>query len=281
MSKAKRINDPKDVIHEVRYGIKGTLLYLLPIPILIATIISLVQGNFFKTLILAGSFSGFIVAAIIARHGLKLEKKFTEKSLARAPRTPFKTVAALILSTTTGATAFLAAEYTIISSALLGAASFLGFYLSYGLDPRKDKANHTFGVSSDELFDALEAAEIKISSIEGARDKIRNMSVKHRLKSITNEAREIIKIIEADPKDLDRARKFLTVHLEGARRVTETYARTHAKEATTDTQETDFNRVLDSIESNFQEQRKKLHKNDQFDLDVQMEVVETQIKHER
>lgn len=281
MSKVKRINSPADVVHEVRYGLKGTLLYLLPFPIFIAVIVSLIQGHFFKTLILSGSFASFVIAAIIARHGLKLESAFVKKKFARAPSTPFKTVAAFILGLTTGITAFVAAEYGILGSLLMGVAAFLGFTFSYGLDPRRDKAgNLSLGVTAEEVIDALEAAEIKIAGIEDAKRSIRNLDFKQRMDRIIDKAREILKTIEEDPRDLDRARKFLKVYLSGAERVTQKYAETHRKEATTNTLDENFGRVLDSIEKTFNTQHTKLKQNDQFDLDVQIEVLETQLKRE-
>lgn len=281
MSNTKRINSTADVVHEVRYGLKGTLLYLLPFPVLIATIIALVQGKFWMTLVLGGSFAGFTIAAIIARHGLKLEAAFVKKKYAKAPSTPYKTVAAIILAITTGVTAYLAASHSLVSSVLTGTAAFLGFMFSYGLDHRRDRTgNLSIGVTAEEVIDALEAAEIKISSIEDAKRGIRNLDFKQRIDRITNKARDILKVIEDDPKDLDRARKFLKVYLTGAERVTKKYAETHKKEATTDELDANFGRVLDSIEETFKTQHTKLKENDQFDLDVQIEVLETQLKRE-
>lgn len=45
--------------------------------------------------------------------------------------------------------------------------------------------------------------------------------------------------------------------------------------------ETNFSRVLDSIEQTFNEQQVKLLEDKQFDLDVQIEVLETQLKRRR
>jgi hypothetical protein len=42
--------------------------------------------------------------------------------------------------------------------------------------------------------------------------------------------------------------------------------------------DTNFQEVLDSIETTFDEQHQKLLKNDQFDLDVKIEVLKTQLK---
>ena len=82
-----------------------------------------------------------------------------------------------------------------------------------------------------------------------------------------------------DPKDLYRARKFLKVYLDGTARVTESYAKTHGKDASTAELDKNFQEVLDSIESTFGEQHKKLLENDQLDLDVKIEVLKTQLKH--
>lgn len=281
MSKIKRINSTSDVVHEVRYGLKGILLYLLPMPVLIAAITSLVQGNFWKTLILGGSFAGFMLAAIIARHGLKIESTYVKKKFAKAPSTPYKSVAALLLGITTGLTAFFATPQSLFSSVLIGGAAFLGFMFSYGLDPRKDKTEGiSLGVSAEEVIEALEAAEIKIAGLETAKRSIKNLDFKQRIDRIIDKARDILNVIEDDPRDLQRARKFLKVYLSGAERVTQKYAVTHKKEATTDKLDANFGRVLDSLEQTFNTQHTKLKENDQFDLDVQIEVLETQLKHE-
>ena len=279
MSKAKRYEPENPVLNTVKTGIKGTLLFLMPLPVLIAAIIHLVKGQIIASVIAGALFAGFMVAAIVARHGFKLESRFKQKKLAKAPGTPFKSVAAFILSITTGLTAWLLSDYTLFASILIGLVTMLGFYLAYGLDPRRDKTgNISLGVSADEVFEALEAAEIKINTIEKARKNIRNINFNQHLKRIIDKARGILALIEEDPKDLDRARKFLKVYLDGTARVTEAYAKTHGKEATTKVLDTNFQEVLDSIEKTFDEQHKKLLKNDQFDLDVKIDVLKTQLK---
>ena len=279
MSKAKRYDPESQIINNVKTGIKGTLLFLMPLPLLIATIIHLVKGHIFSSLTAGALFAGFMVAATVARHGFRLENEFKQKTLAKAPGTPFKTVAAMILSITTGLTAFLLSDYGLFASILIGAVTMLAFYFAYGLDPRQDKlGNISLGVTADEVFEALEAAEIKIATIEAARENIPNIEFNQHLKRIITKARGILTLIEEDPKDLGRARKFLKVYLDGTARVTESYAKTHGRDATTEVLDSNFQEVLTSIESTFDEQHKKLLKNDQFDLDVKIEVLKTQLK---
>ncbi len=282
MSSAKRYSPEEKTLSRVKYGwLKGFLLFVMPIPLLIAAIISLMRGEMLHTLVSAAAFAGFMMSAMIAREGFKREGKYQRRRFARAPSTPFKTIAALFLGISTGLTALFATNYGVFHSILLGVAALLGFYFSYGLDPRKDKTGGiSLSVSADEVFAALEAAEIKIAGIEAARKNINNLELDQHLRSITQKAREILETIKNDPNDLDRARKFLKVYLDGTQRVTESYAKTHSKEATTEALDANFRRVLDSIERTFDEQQEKLKENDRFDLDVKIEVLETQLKQE-
>lgn len=281
MSNAKRYSPDTNAIGQLRLGLKGILLYVMPMPVLLAAVISLVKGNFWATIINGGAFAAFMLAAVIARHGFKAEHQYNHKKLALAPRTPYKTVAAILLSITTGVTAWLASGYGIFSSVLIGGVTLLAFYLCYGLDPRRNKAgNIGFGVTAEEVFEALEAANIKIDAIESARTNINNAKFDQHLDRIISKARNIIDVIENDPNDLPRARKFLKVYLDGTQRVTESYAKTHRNEATTVELDSNFENVLNSIESTFDEQHEKLKKQDRFDLDVNIEVLETQLKRE-
>ncbi|MCK5896986.1 MAG: 5-bromo-4-chloroindolyl phosphate hydrolysis family protein [Cocleimonas sp.] len=282
MSSARRYSPEEKALSRVKYGwLKGFLLFILPIPLLIAAIISLMRGEMLHTLVSAAAFAGFIISAMVAREGFKREGKYHRRRFAKAPKTPFKTISALFLAISTGLTALFATDYGIFHSILLGVAALLGFYFSYGLDPRKDKTGGvSLRVSADEVFAALEAAEIKIAGIEAARKNIDNLEMNQHLIGIVKKARTILETIKNDPNDLDRARKFLKVYLDGTQRVTESYAKTRSKNATTDVLDANFRRVLDTIEKTFDEQHEKLKENDRFDLDVKIEVLETQLKKE-
>ncbi|WP_020561339.1 5-bromo-4-chloroindolyl phosphate hydrolysis family protein [Thiofilum flexile] len=278
MSKAQRYTP---TAHDVRYGIKGILLYLLPIPSLISALISLSGGQVTQTLVSGGAFAAYMIAASIARQGFKLEGEYEKRKLARAPKTPYKTIAALIISITTGLLAWLSTGYGIAAAILFAVAALLGFALYYGLDPRRDKnAFSSLSVSLDEVLNALEAAEVKIKAIDTARTGITNPDYRNRLQNITQQARDILTTIEDDPTRLSQARKFLKVYLDGTQRVAETYAKTAKAGATPLALDTDFGKVLDSIEQTFAEQKTKLLENNTFDLDVQIEVLNQQLKRE-
>lgn len=270
-------------LHQVNYGLKGILLYLLPLPVLVTALISLMRGVVMDTLVTGAAFAAYIVGAAIARQGFRLQGEYERRKIARAPSTPYKTIAALFISITSGVLNWWMSDYEIASipeDVLIAAATFLGFALYYGLDPRKDKAGKlSIGVTIEEVLDALDAANGKIDAIEQARRHINNPEFNARLQRITNKAREVLDSIEEDPTRLSRARKFLKVYLDGTQRVTEGYARTHQGQPPA-ALETNFSRVLDSLEQTFTEQQTKLLEDEHFDLDVQIEVLETQLKRE-
>ena len=102
-----------------------------------------------------------------------------------------------------------------------------------------------------------------------------------RLGRVAGWARAVVTEIERDPRDLRRARKALTVYLDGAERVTSKYIATHPRAG--DQQgalEEGYRTLLDQLERAFAEQHGKLIQNDTMDLDVQIEVLTTRLKQE-
>ena len=278
MSKATRYDPENKIINTVRTGFKGLLLFIMPMPVLFAALSHLLKGNIVLSITAGFLFAGFMIAAIVARHGFKLESKFKQSKFSKAPGTPFKSLAAFILAGSTALTAFLMTNYTIFSSILFGVVTLIAFYIAYGIDPRQDKSDISLGVDADEVFEALEEAEAKIAIIEASRKDIRNIEFNRHLKLIVGKAQGILNLIEEDPKDLSRARKFLKVYLDGTARVAESYAKTQNKSASTAALDKNFAEVLDTIETTFDEQHKKLLENDQFDLDVKIDVLKAQLK---
>lgn len=279
MSKATRYDPENKILNTVRTGFKGLLLFVMPMPVLFAAIVHLLKGNITLSITSGLLFAGFMISAIVARHGFKLESHFKQKKFSKAPGTPFKSVAAIILASTTALTAFLLTKYGLFESALFGGVTLIAFYIAYGVDPRKDRTGDiSLGANADEVFQALEEAELKIASIENSRKEIKNIEFNRHLKLIIEKARGILTLIEEDPKDLSRARRFLKVYLDGTVRVTESYASTQNKSASTAALDQNFAEVLESIETTFDEQHRKLLENDQFDLDVKIEVLKAQLK---
>ena len=159
----------------------------------------------------------------------------------------------------------------------------LGGYLYYGFDPtRKNPELAAVGITSEELIELLEEAELKIENIEASRGEIRNPEFRTKLQKITEGAREILDTIEEDPTDARKARKFLKVYLDGAQQVTAGYARMHKQDqgGAEVELEDNFRRVLGTIETVIDEQKERLAENNANELDVQIEVLQLQLEQE-
>jgi 5-bromo-4-chloroindolyl phosphate hydrolysis protein len=245
-----------------------------------ATIIALGKGHLLGIIVNASGFSLYIAAVLCLRKGLQAEAAYTQNPIARAPKSPLKTLAAIITALATGLIAWLGAQHTLPVALMFAGGAFLGMYLSYGFDPRQEKKiADAQGYSGDEILRMLEESSQIIRSIEQANNKIRNSELNQRIENICAIADRILAEIESDPRDIRRARKFLNVYLDGARQVTEGYAKTH-QQTQSGQLEQNFRNVLETIESVFQEQHQKLLEEDVFDLDVKIEVLTTQLKRE-
>ena len=257
------------------------LLYFLPLPLVIVAVSSLLSGQFLK-LVSSGAALGLTwLAAWFLRQGARYQWQAQKRKWARSTRVPWRFSAALF----TGAAAFIVPTMVTGHSLLIGAVSaivgFAGVVLAYGWDPQYDKSKDVsrFGVTTEEIIEALDEAEGNLTDIENSARQIGNNELKIRLGRIVGKTRGILSLIEEDPKDLRRARKFLKVYLNGAKNVSAQYARTH-KHQDNEVLEQNFRNVLDSIENVIEEQHSKLLENDALDLDVKIEVLEAQLKHE-
>lgn len=259
---------------------KGLLVFLLPIPVLLAAITSLARGHLGGLFDNVVCYALFLTGAVLLRRGLRAEADYMRRQVAKAPW-PFKTLGCGIIAIATGLTAWTSANHPPSVALVFGLLALLGGYLAYGFDPRRAKRfTDRDGVdSTDRVVEALAQAEQSILAIENSTREIRNTELNSRLRRIVGQARQILKMLEEDPRDLRRARKFLNVYLDGARQVTEGYARMHGRTSTPELED-NFRRVLTTIEEVFGEQQQKLLEADVTDLDVQIEVLNTQLKRE-
>jgi len=106
---------------------------------------------------------------------------------------------------------------------------------------------------------------------------LKEPEVHGKLRIATDKAYEILNNIEADPKDLRVARKFIIVYIDGVKKVTNSYTSMKEDEITSETKER-FSMLLSDVEKKFDKEILRLKSNNQFDLDVQIDVLQEQIK---
>lgn len=263
-----------------RLAFGGSLLFIFTVPLLMAVAVSLGRGDFSGVVGNALAALSFLIGALMMRKGLQAERVYDAKKVAIAPRLPLKLTASIIIGTGAALAAKIGAGHGLLVAMCFGIGAAVGCILAYGMDPKKEKVvNAAYGYTAAEIVEALEEAEQKVRKIESARHQINNHELKERLSRIVASARKVLSVIEDDPRDLRRARKFLNTYLEGARKVTEGYAKTHIKTQSNELEE-NFRNVLITIEEVFDEQYQRLLQNDVLDLDVQIEVLATQLRRE-
>jgi hypothetical protein len=256
------------------------LLFALPAPLLLASIIALGAGHFGSVLADGSAFGLYMLGAWLTRRGLEgADAKPLVRHTSRL-RLSRKNLGAGLVTAATGVAAYFGVGHGVATSLAFSAVALFAFYLLYGLDPiRASRIRPEKNAEGDAVAKALAEAQRRIENIDHAAEAIGNRELRARLGRIGRQGREILELIERRPRDLRRARKFLTVYLEGAEQVTEGYARTH-RLADSRQLEQNFRNVLVTIEEVFREQQKRLLETDVMDLDVQIEVLTKQLKHE-
>jgi hypothetical protein len=252
-------------------------LFFLPLPAAAAALMALMGGYFGM---LVGDLIGYgllLGGALLVR----LASGNTQRpaGLALWRQLPPKTLGALLLALGSGVTAWLGAGHHPSIAMAFALFTLLGFHLAYGLDiPFQQWLRRPRHLGTQGAASLREAAQA-IDAIEQARDQIQQPELDTRLANIVALAHQILQRVEDDPRDLWRARKFLTVYLEGVQRVVEGYAKTHHQVAAPALDQR-FRHALETVESAFREQHQVLLERDIEDLDVQIEVLTRQLQRE-
>lgn len=261
--------------------LKGTLLYILPFPLLIAAVFSFLEGDVSAIISNSVAFALFLLSASIARRGFKLEKRYHDSKLSKAPKRPYKTVSALFLAIATLFTSHFCTDNTLWLSLLLSLSAFLGFYLYYGFDPRRDKIGDLrVGVDAEDVIDTLSDAKERVKKLKAHKAKLKDFVSKEYLQSVIMETEEIIQNIEENPNDLSRARKFFKVYLHRTEKITQEFIENLQHNTIDDKMTENYNKLLKSVTETIKEQKEKLNDDDILRLDVQIEALTKQLNHE-
>ncbi len=263
-----------------RHPLGPILPFLLPLPLVLVIFKSLSQNALIPFLASSIALAMYFLSGYFLRRAKYYETKGRNRKWMRPTRVPWRFSAGVFTAIATFIVAWLAAGNSFFISLGYGLTAWVGMFFLYGKDPHfEDHSKGLVGVTADEIIDALDEAEAKIESIEDAAAKIEDPIIQGRFFHVADQTRGILKIIEEDPKDLRRARKFLKVYLDGARKVANNFAKGDHLQ-TDSTINSNIVEVLDTIESVIEEQREKLLRDDILELDVQIEVLQTQLKHE-
>ena len=256
-------------------------LRLLPVVFVVPAFAMLTAGRPIALLALLAGTALLVLAGVLVRRGLDATAAYEKRRIAEAPP-PYRLAGALAIGLAFWLVGWLAAGYGALMGVVFGGLGVAAGAVTYGLDPRRakglDRAAAT-GVRGERVIEAIREAEGKLAEIETAAAALNNRELRGHVARIVTEARAVLDEIERDPKDLARARRFLNTYLDGTRNVVRDYARRQEDFADTPLA-ANFTNVLATIERVFAEQVTHLRKDEALDLDVAIEVLETQLTKE-
>ncbi|MBK1647786.1 5-bromo-4-chloroindolyl phosphate hydrolysis family protein [Rhabdochromatium marinum] len=259
------------------------LLWLATTPLIPSAFVSLIAGHLHAFAADALAYVLFASAAILARAGYTIAIAQPQRRFSRRLQLPWLNVAGVLVGVATAVTAIAGAGYRLPIGVAFALVASSGFFLTYGMQPwRRGERLEAADRDSRLVAEALAAAEGRLIQIEQAAGALGNPELRTRLARIAALGREILAQIAERPADLHRARRFLTVFLEGAEQVSNGYVRTHrhARQADSQALEQRFRSVLVTIEEQFTHQRQRLTQTDVTDLDIQIEVLQKQLEQE-
>ncbi len=256
----------------VKFQSTAWLLYFYSLFFLASTFSQLAQGNLFRFLTSGGVFFGTLLAATWMSKGLRNKFHFRQRKFVIQKPFPLMMLSSLTLGACSFIGSWFVAGMGMLESVAYGLGAAIGSVLWYGMD---EVSSPTFGqVQDQDSKQILALSEQSIVNIEQSNKHIANRELSGYLSRIVKTSREVIDTLLNHPEKIPQARRFLHSYLGATEDVIKRYAETH-KLVDDVTLEQNFKQVLQNIDQVFVEQNQKLLENKVFDLDVDIEVLNT------
>ena len=269
-TRAKRIQiDP--------VGGRANVLFI-PAVVLVATSFS--AGPIALIAALMGALS-LTFAAWMLRSGLRAEAAYDARNVARRPALPRKVFAAAFSGIGAGLAVIAHINGNDILSPILYAIAAAGLHLAaFGIDPMRNKGMDGIDTfQQDRVARVVDEAENHLATMRETIMRANDRQSTARLEDFSDTARDLIRTVEEDPRDLTAARKYLGVYLKGARDATAKFADIYAR--TRDTKaRTDYLALLDDLEKNFAARNRKSLLEDRGDLNIEIDVLRERLSRE-
>ena len=274
--------------------VRSLLMFILPTPLLFAAL-GAVGSSGLSLIGFLAAYACLILGAWLLREGQKAADAYEERAIARPPAFPRKLCAAGLVGIGVFLASFMAAPAAeggvlgqlasfggnVINAVIFGVVAAGAHVLAFGADPMKSKGltDAIHQAELDRVTDALDKAEAKLKTIEALANTLRDREIDTRVHALNATVRDMIKIVEEDPRDLSRARRYLGVYLKGAEEATRKYADNH--ERLDDPKlRTDYLDLLTDLEASFRRGRETLLIDDRMDLEVEIEVLHDRLEQE-
>jgi 5-bromo-4-chloroindolyl phosphate hydrolysis protein/energy-converting hydrogenase Eha subunit A len=259
----------------MRHGAKINILFVLPV---IALVLSLIQ----PVMALAADLSGvaaLFLGAWLTRDGVRAEDAYEERKVAKRPAIPRKLFGSVATGLGTGLLVF-GGNWNLIAAILIGVIAAGLHLVSFGLDPMRDKGLE--GIDrhqSNRIARKIDEAERVLDEMTDAIKRARDRQLEARVESFEDTARQMFRQVEADPRDLSSARRYLGVYLQGARDATVQFVDLYARNRDPQIR-ADYVTFLDDLENNFAKRTRAMLTDDRSNLDIEIEVLRERLNRE-
>jgi hypothetical protein len=256
-------------------GARANIMFLPAIPMVF---LALNDGAIGLTL---GLISAVVLTlgAWLLRGGLQAEAAYGSRKIARRPAIPRKLFSAALTGIGIAIAAY-RSEPGLAAPILFGIATAGLHIAAFGIDPMKSKGMD--GVDTyqqDRVARVVDNAEAYLKDMSDAMQRASDRQMEVRLEQFQTTARDLIRTVEEDPRDLTAARKYLGVYLMGARDATSKFADIYSR--TRDAQaRADYAALLDDLDQNFAARTRKLLIEDRSDLNIEIDVLRDRLQRE-
>ncbi|MFT4716078.1 MAG: putative membrane protein YhiD involved in acid resistance [Paracoccaceae bacterium] len=259
--------------------IQARLLFFAPLPLLFTGFGAVTSGDATGIIRDFTAFVILIAAPWMLREGLIAHAACGARPNAQRPALPRKTIAAVLCGLGVGI-ATLGTGSGLLFPAVLAVFAILLHLFAFGIDALQSKGQHKAGTAANRrVARAIDTAEGHVKAMQTAIAELNDRKLTGRLNSFVFEAQEMFRTVEDDPRDLNAARKYLSVYLKGARAATLQFAELYQK--TNDPAvRADYEALLSDLEKNFAAQQEQLLLDDRSELDVEIEVLRERLRHE-
>jgi hypothetical protein len=258
-------------------------MYVWPTPLVFGALGALGSGAAVQMVLLMAAYASLVGGAWLLRQGQRAAAEYEARAVARPPAFPRKIGAALLTGAGVALASWLGADAgaaaATVEAAVFGAIAVGAQLLAFGVDPLRAKGGSLAGGEIDRVTQALEKAEAKLRSIEALAHRMRDREIDGRIRRLNATVRDMIRLVERDPRDLGRARRYLGVYLTGAEAATRKYAENREQLADPKLH-AEYLALLADLEGSFARGKETLLLDDRTDLEVEIEVLRERLGQE-
>jgi 5-bromo-4-chloroindolyl phosphate hydrolysis protein len=259
----------------MRHGAKLNILFLLPLLVLFTAFFQPVSA---MAVDLAGA-AVILLSAWLTRDGVRAEDAFNERKVARRPAIPRKIFGSVLMGVGVALLIY-GGNWNAAAGIVVGAIAG-GLHLgAFGVDPLKDKGLE--GVDrnqTDRIARKIEEAEKVLDQMTDAIKRARDRQLETRVAAFEDTVRQMFRQVEADPRDLTQARRYIGVYLQGARDATVQFVDLYARNRDPQVR-ADYVAFLNDMETNFAKRTTAMLTDDRTNFDVEIEVLRDRLNRE-